>query len=122
MYRTLYDQEEDVDTVAIITTGEFTPQGSRLAKKLNVEVVDGRQLCNLIDEYAPDIEEVYFKKSRETEAEESNQPESTKYDALFCRRLTEVSDAFTGRFRQANREMDAVCRYGIAQTAHSDVS
>jgi hypothetical protein len=30
------------------------------------------------------------------------------YSASFCRRLTGTSDALTGRFRQANREMDAV--------------
>ena len=46
----------------------------------------------------------------------------TLIDALFCRWLTGVSDALTGRFRQANRELDAVWRYGIAQTASGDVS
>jgi len=42
--------------------------------------------------------------------------------ALFCRRLTGASDALTGRFRHSHREMDAVWRYGIAQTACLDVS
>ena len=42
--------------------------------------------------------------------------------ASFCRWLTGASDALTGRFRQANREMDAICRYGIAQTTCLDVS
>ena len=42
--------------------------------------------------------------------------------ALFCRRVTAISDALTERFRQANRELDAVWRYGIAQTACLDVS
>jgi hypothetical protein len=43
-------------------------------------------------------------------------------DALFCHRLREVSDSLPGRFRQANQELDAVWRYGIAQTACLDVS
>ena len=41
---------------------------------------------------------------------------------LFCRRVTAISDALTEGFRQANRELDAVWRYGIAQTACLDVS
>ncbi len=42
--------------------------------------------------------------------------------ALFCRRVTTVSDAVTAFFRQINRELDAVWRYGITQTASVDVS
>ena len=42
--------------------------------------------------------------------------------ALFCRRLTAASNDVIGGFRQANREMDAVWRYGTAQTASVDVS
>jgi len=42
--------------------------------------------------------------------------------ALFCRRVTTVSDALTAIFRQINRVLDAVWRYGIAQTACVDVS
>ena len=42
--------------------------------------------------------------------------------ALFCRLMTTVSDALTVIFRQINPEMDAVWRYGIAQTACLDVS
>jgi hypothetical protein len=42
--------------------------------------------------------------------------------ALFCCGLTAVSDALTVIIRQINREMDAVWRYGIAQTASMDVS
>ena len=47
---------------------------------------------------------------------------STLLHALFCRRVTEVSDAVTAFFRQINRELGAVWRYGIAQTACLDVS
>ena len=43
-------------------------------------------------------------------------------DALFCRLVTTVLDALTVIFRQINPEMDAVWRYGIAQTACLDVS
>jgi hypothetical protein len=48
--------------------------------------------------------------------------EPWKKHALFCRRVTAISDALTEGFRQANRELDAVWRYGIAQTACLDVS
>ncbi len=47
---------------------------------------------------------------------------ATIYVALFRRRLTATSDALTGRFRHIHPEMDAVWRYGIAQTASADVS
>ena len=43
-------------------------------------------------------------------------------DALFCRLVTTVSNALTVIFRQINAEVDAVWRYGIAQTAGVDVS
>ena len=54
--------------------------------------------------------------------EASEVTKGPNFDALFCRRVTAVSDAVTAFFRQINRELDAVWRYGIAQTACSDVS
>ncbi|MDR5673926.1 SIR2 family protein [Halalkaliarchaeum sp. AArc-GB] len=45
-----------------------------------------------------------------------------RQNALFCRLVTTVSNALTVIFRQINPEIDAVWRYGIAQTACLDVS
>lgn len=47
-YATLYQQVGDVDTVVIVTTGDFTRQGKRLARDLDVKTVDGQSLAQMI--------------------------------------------------------------------------
>jgi HJR/Mrr/RecB family endonuclease len=51
-YATLYQQEPDVDSVVIVTTSRFTKQATRLAKDLNVKLVDGDSLCQRISQVA----------------------------------------------------------------------
>jgi len=47
-YSTLYEQESQVDTVVIVTTGKFTSQATTLAEDLNVRLINRDQLLQLM--------------------------------------------------------------------------
>ncbi|ELZ84911.1 hypothetical protein C454_02745 [Haloferax gibbonsii ATCC 33959] len=47
-YATLYQQVPDADTVVIVTTGDVTSEGQILAGDLNVKIVDGNRLSEMI--------------------------------------------------------------------------
>jgi hypothetical protein len=47
-YATLYQQQESVDNVVIVTSSRFTSEGERLAKDLDVDTIDGTELVNII--------------------------------------------------------------------------
>lgn len=49
-YSSLRRQEENVDAVAVITTGGFTEQAQQAAEALNVKLVDVDSLCELVEE------------------------------------------------------------------------
>lgn len=80
-YRTLYEQESDVDRVVLVTTGYFTSQASDLASDLDVETLNGVELVNLIRNQAPDILKEICEEEKESEVEspstEEGQPEAS---------------------------------------------
>jgi|GEM_PF-5856561 len=47
-YATLYQQDQDVDSVAIVTTNGFTEPGERLADDLEVETYDEHDIIDII--------------------------------------------------------------------------
>ena len=47
-YRTLYDQEEGMNAVAIATTGRFTDQAKNLAEDLNISLLDLDKITRLV--------------------------------------------------------------------------
>lgn len=47
-YDSLRRQESDVDAVIIVTTSSFTSQAEQIANKLNVKLIDGRKICDMI--------------------------------------------------------------------------
>ena len=47
-YSSLKYQEENVDEVIIVTTSSFTSNARQLAKKLNVKLIDGEKLANIV--------------------------------------------------------------------------
>lgn len=49
-YASLRLQEDGVDTVTIVTTGTFSRQARDLAPELDVVLVDGEQLLDVLDE------------------------------------------------------------------------
>lgn len=50
-YASLKQQVEGADSVIVVTTNEFTSAAQRRAQDLNVKLVDGDRLVELIDEY-----------------------------------------------------------------------
>ncbi|MFB1063325.1 restriction endonuclease [Natrinema sp. H-ect4] len=50
-YASLKQQVEGADSVIVVTTSEFTSSAHKRARDLNVKLVDGDQLAQLIDEY-----------------------------------------------------------------------
>ncbi|WP_050033972.1 restriction endonuclease [Halorubrum halophilum] len=50
-YATLYQQNETIDRVIIVTSAEFTTPAETLGRDLDVELVDGSQLAELALEY-----------------------------------------------------------------------
>jgi restriction system protein len=49
-YASLRQEKTDVDAVIVLTTGGFTDGAEDVAEKLNVKLIDGSQLYNLIDD------------------------------------------------------------------------
>jgi DNA-directed RNA polymerase subunit M/transcription elongation factor TFIIS len=55
-YATLYQQVDNVDTVAIVTTGDVTREAEILASDLNVKIVDGYDIAEMVAESSEDID------------------------------------------------------------------
>jgi len=49
-YATLYQQETDVDTVVIVTTGSVTSEAQRVAQEQRVKIMDGDSLAEMVVE------------------------------------------------------------------------
>ncbi|EMA48461.1 restriction endonuclease [Halococcus thailandensis] len=49
-YSSLHQQENNVDTVVIVTTGRFSKQAVATAEQLNVKLIDGEKLIGLINQ------------------------------------------------------------------------
>lgn len=49
-YATLYQQESDVDSIAVVTASTFTTQADQLARDLNINAVDGDDLYERIQD------------------------------------------------------------------------
>jgi len=64
-YSTLYQQEPNVDTVIIITTGYFTKQATQLADDLNVEILNGEELISEFGTYFNTLKKNIKKKKKE---------------------------------------------------------
>jgi hypothetical protein len=71
-YSALKNQEENVDKVVVVTTGEFTRSARRRANDLNVKLVDGDDLVDLLVEY--DTDEI----AREYLVDETEEPEPAR--------------------------------------------
>jgi len=54
-YATLYQQDESIDTVVLVTSGGFTKPAEKLASDLDVTIVDGTYLAELAYEYGVPI-------------------------------------------------------------------
>lgn len=82
-YATLYQQESEVDVVAIVTTSDFTSESESLADNLNVKTIAGDELINILSNNDTLLENVVEKRF---DIEEPDSGESTdetiSYDDL----------------------------------------
>jgi restriction endonuclease Mrr len=77
-YATLYQQVPDADIVAIVTTGNFTREGTILARNLDVRLIDGQKLLNQIEMLIDEIDR--FHKETEEDTDESSEKEQQNTD------------------------------------------
>lgn len=91
-YATLYEQESQVDTVVIVSTGEFTSQATTLAEDLDVRLIDRDQLLQLIQSldalslvgaFSPVDIQKYDLESLPIESSKSNCPECESSNSLW---------------------------------------
>lgn len=47
-YSSLRQQEDDVDAIIVVTTSSFTSQAEQIANDLNVKLIDGINICEMI--------------------------------------------------------------------------
>jgi restriction endonuclease Mrr len=78
VYATLYNQEDDVELVAIITTGGFTSQALELARDLRVRTMDGNRLAEELLKELDTDEIAQYVESEPADREET--PESEPAD------------------------------------------
>jgi hypothetical protein len=50
-YASLRQQEQDVDAVVVVTSNQFSEQAERVSRDLNVKLVDGDDLYDIIDKH-----------------------------------------------------------------------
>lgn len=77
-YATLYQQIPEADTVVIVTSGEFTGAARDLAKDLNVEILNGRELLDEMQDNGIELvtEVSYQQKSNHNSGEKTNRTSS----------------------------------------------
>ncbi|WP_161973222.1 restriction endonuclease [Halostella litorea] len=99
-YSSLKRQEDDVDAVIVITTSSFTSQAERTANDLNVKLIDGPDLADVIADLDSDgIVSAYFgdqtKTPRSSSATTTDKSEgsSTDQNSRASRSATSSTDA-----------------------------
>lgn len=71
-YSSLRQQEDDADTVVVVTTSSFSSQAEQIAQNLNVKLIDGGELCDIILELSSQsFLSNYFSTNIETKSESS---------------------------------------------------
>lgn len=84
-YATLYQQESDIDSVAVVTSSEFTTQSERLASDLDVRAIDGDELYDYVQQT-----DIRFEESTET-GDTGNHNQSSTTDE-FLEAYMELQD------------------------------
>lgn len=97
-YSSLRHQEEDVDAVIVVTTSSYTKQAEEAARNLDVKLVDGFDLYDLLSEgETRNILEQYH-------CESSREP-------IECRHCQETFSTDTALEEHLNSEHAVECRY-----------
>ncbi|MFC7059975.1 restriction endonuclease [Halovenus salina] len=91
-YSSLRQQESDVDAVVVVTTSSFTAQAQQTADDLNVKLVDGNDLCEMILELdSQDFLSDYFESKTSTSTSKSSNSLSDKNSSFSTSNKSSVS-------------------------------
>lgn len=91
-YASIRQEQTDVDMVVVVTTGQFTDGAEEAAKKLNVKLIDGPRLYNLIDALdAFQLVQSYIEPEANRDGTTSTEPETGTTDTP-----TQKRDALEG--------------------------
>lgn len=71
-YSTLEKQEPNTDMIVLVTTSDFTNPGKKLAADLNVKIIGGDKLAQLVYEYIDKMEDTFPELYKKSERETSN--------------------------------------------------
>ena len=88
-YASLRLQEESVDQVTIVTTGEFSRQAEQLAPDLDVTLVDGEALLDILSEleafevFVEHFDDIHLKSDIDAETREDGQNDTGVLDRLL---------------------------------------
>jgi hypothetical protein len=99
-YATLYQQDEDADTVVLATTSTFTQQAQTLAADLNVKTIDKHGLLERLS----DEPEVVKKYISPFSPEEEEVAEVVRLQNNVVLNLNDVTSAWSETFTQMARE------------------
>lgn len=120
-YASLRHQFEHVDKVLIVTTNEFTQQARETATNLNVKLINGHQLVELIDEHeALDLVAEYLDFIEPAEVvEDDNQPETAAAEARQRKPLlTQMQTRRHRRTQPQQRRMTPPQRHNVQFLRH----
>ncbi|SMO72008.1 restriction endonuclease [Halorubrum cibi] len=121
-YATLYQQDESIDSVVIVTSGGFTAPGEDLARDLDVALIDGVRLAELAHEHGvPIVSFTRVSKSPIANITELSGELGIRCNEYFVKTWAEdVDRAFS---RLANQDIDLVERITSveSETYESDV-
>lgn len=128
-YASLRHQKSGVDSVAVVTTSSFTASAERMAKKLNVKLVDGDGLATWMVESDEDILDEYIDRSSSSSSpttvsvkpveftqadlarKNEHHPANLSTDSLVKQNL--IREVYTGEFQTFEKveEINCICMY-----------
>ena len=131
LYRTLYEQEENVDLVGIVTTSGFTDEALTLAQDLDIGTMDGNTLSeHLIQKLETNTISGYSLIER-TETSEINPEQSdssntnqVSYDCFYCDNSFSTQSEAREHMRESHTgaEVGQVDSFDLPSTDTGDVS
>ncbi|WP_262178355.1 restriction endonuclease [Haloarcula laminariae] len=97
-YSSLKHQRDDVDTVVVVTTSQFTKQAQETASNLNVKTIDGNRLVAVIKHVdAAGLVSKYATEGQTDEFDQTHAAKDTKGDVVeTLRECIELSQAESG--------------------------
>jgi hypothetical protein len=106
-YNTLKQQEQDADTVIVVTSSGFTAEALSLKDDLDVKYVDGEELAEAVIEYLPKNEILrFFGKSGKTSAQANTDSKETIELKAETKPERDLEERYIEYFDRLNEDID----------------